>query len=434
VPSIARWVRMGASWNEPDATRPARITDLTPDFLSCHAISLNCTAVGDDGASGVAAYADVRRSTSPIDSTNFSSATPANPQPVPVCPGTLQAFSVSGLGLGTTYYFAIKIADESGNVSLISNVASATTLDDCGIGERAERAREGASTAGARGAEGAPATSPSGATPSGAAGGGSPLVIEAAPQAGSLEVTIRAVADASQEGDAIAGAGGVLQQTRDDAGHWRTAGQYDPPPGERFALLAPDRPKRWVFLQSLTVKGVLPQVSGSGSGWVMNGAQHSRDGDVLDALAARGAVPALSAGDTLRLHYAAADSAAAAPAWLVVFEWPGTGTTRAHLGRRPDAGTGLPIAFALHQNLPNPFAATTTIGFALPVASRVRLEVYDLLGRKVRTLANASYPPGEHQVLWNRRTASGALAAPGLYFYRMDAGQYREKRRMVILP
>jgi len=77
---------------------------------------------------------------------------------------------------------------------------------------------------------------------------------------------------------------------------------------------------------------------------------------------------------------------------------------------------------------------TTTIRFALPVASRVRLEVYDLLGRKVRTLANTFYPPGEHQVEWNRRTADGALASPGLYFYRIDAGQYREKKRMVILP
>jgi hypothetical protein len=37
-------------------------------------------------------------------------------------------------------------------------------------------------------------------------------------------------------------------------------------------------------------------------------------------------------------------------------------------------------------------------------------------------------------VEWNRRTSTGALASPGLYFYRMDAGQYREKRRMVILP
>jgi hypothetical protein len=104
------------------------------------------------------------------------------------------------------------------------------------------------------------------------------------------------------------------------------------------------------------------------------------------------------AGDTLTAHYVAApEGAAGAPPWLLVIDRPGSGTSSARAaGRRPDPNAGMPRAFALFQNLPNPFAASTTIRFALPVASRVRLEVYDLLGRRVRTLANALYPPGAH--------------------------------------
>jgi hypothetical protein len=191
-----------------------------------------------------------------------------------------------------------------------------------------------------------------------------------------------------------------------------------------------------VLLEPLALETVFPAAASSADTWVLDEARHSRDGDVLDALSATGSAPAMSAGDTLTAHFSAApESAAAAPAWLVVVDRPGSavGGTRA-ARRRPDAPAGLPVAFALHQNQPNPFAASTRIGFALPVASRVRLEVYDLLGRRVRTLVNGFYPPGEHEVTWDRRGAGGALASPGLYFYRMEAGAYREKRRMVILP
>jgi hypothetical protein len=435
VPSVARWVRMGASWPEGDVTRPARITDLTTDFVTNNSISLYWTAVGDDGGTGTASYADLRRSTSPIDSLNFNSATAVNPQPVPVCAGTFQFHNVTGLLHSKKYYFAIKFSDESGNLSLFGNMVSATTLFDCCQGERAVLAREGGTSAGgARGAEGNHLASPTGATPSGATTGGSPFAIEAVPQTGGLDVRLLAIADGSLEGDARAGASGVLLQTSDGFGKWTTLGQYDLPPGDRIAAPVPDRTTRWVLLEPLTVETVLPEVSGSGTGWILDEARHSRDGDVTEVLSVGGAVPAMIAGDTLSAHYAPAAGAAAAPAWLVVVDRPSVSTTRAHAARRPATSAVAPKAFALLQNLPNPFATTTTIGFTLPVASRVQLEVYDLLGRRVRTLANAFYPAGEHQVGWNRRTASGSLASPGLYFYRIEAGQYREKKRMLLLP
>jgi hypothetical protein len=432
VPSFARWVRLGYAWSEGDVTRPARITDLATDLVTCNSVSLYWTAVGDDGATGVASYAELRRSTAPIDSTNFDSAALVNPQPVPVCPGTLQFHNATGLLHNKTYYFAIKFWDECGNVSLFGNTASATTLDDCGVGERAALARDGGASAGAaRDPDGGPGGSPLGATAAASTGSSCPVVIEVVPQPGGLDLEVRPVADGSVEGGSQAGASGVLLLTRDDSGQWTNGGQHDLPPGNDLAILAPDRALRLVFLEPLRAEKVLAE---AGPCWIMEEARHSVEGDVTDALVG-GVAPSMRVGDTLRVHYSAAASASNAPSWLMVMGRPSSGATESRAeSRRLDRTTGAPQIFALHQNLPNPFAATTTIRFAVPVASRVRLQVYDLLGRRVRTLANAFFPPGDHQVEWNRRTSSGALALPGIYFYRMDAGQFREKRRMVILP
>jgi hypothetical protein len=314
VPSIARWVRMGYSWSEGDVTRPSRITDLTPDFVSNNWVSLYWTAVGDDGNSGTASYADLRRSTSPIDSSNFGSATAVNPQPVPVCAGTTQIHMVTGLSPHTTYYFAVKFSDESGNMSLFGNPVSATTLGQCCIGERAALAREGGYSAGrAGGSEGGGAVSSATGVASSSAtvSGGTPLVVEAGPKANGLDLRLRAIGEESFEGRALSGGGGVLLQRLNGPGQWADLVQYDLPPGDRFALPAPDRPTRWVLLEPLALEKVLPEVAGSAAGWILDQASHSREGDVTDALLAGGATPAMTAGDTLTAHYAAAPESAA---------------------------------------------------------------------------------------------------------------------------
>jgi hypothetical protein len=157
---------------------------------------------------------------------------------------------------------------------------------------------------------------------------------------------------------------------------------------------------------------------------------------VTAALTNADSLPKLGEGDTLRAHFVAApDTGAATRDWMLLLA-RATGTASpTRTGRRPaPEGAALPAAFALQRNQPNPFAERTTIRFALPVASRIRLEVFDLLGRRVRTLANGPYDAGEHEISWDRRNARGALAAPGLYFCRMEAGAYREKIAMMIAP
>jgi chitodextrinase len=111
----------------PDTTPPAAVTTLATGAVTSGSVAISWTAPGDDGTSGVAASYDVRYSTAAITSANFTSALAAGPEPVPAAPGTTQSMTISGLAAGTTYYFAMKTADEVPNWSAISNVPTATT-------------------------------------------------------------------------------------------------------------------------------------------------------------------------------------------------------------------------------------------------------------------------------------------------------------------
>ena len=93
-----------------------------------------------------------------------------------------------------------------------------------------------------------------------------------------------------------------------------------------------------------------------------------------------------------------------------------------------DTPSSLPESFLHLQNYPNPFNASTTIRFVLPVPGDVQLAVYDLLGRKVRTLKNEYEQAGTHKVTFD---ASGLSS--GVYFYRLQAGNLVETNRMVLL-
>ena len=87
-----------------------------------------------------------------------------------------------------------------------------------------------------------------------------------------------------------------------------------------------------------------------------------------------------------------------------------------------------PPAFALGQNFPNPFNPTTTIAFSLPVAAWVQLGVYDVTGAEVLRVVDRVLPPGAH-----RATVNASRLASGVYFYRIEAGGFRECRKLVLL-
>ena len=113
----------------PDVIRPAPVATVSVTGTTETSASLRWTAVGDDSLVGTAASYDVRYSTSPITASNWSSATAVTGEPAPSSSGSTENFTVSGLTRQTTYYFALTVTDDAGNVSALSNVASATTPD-----------------------------------------------------------------------------------------------------------------------------------------------------------------------------------------------------------------------------------------------------------------------------------------------------------------
>jgi subtilisin family serine protease len=115
---------------EPDSIPPAAVDDLAATNATSSTVDLDWTATGDDGYTGTASYYDVRYSTSPIDETNFFDATGAAGVPDPGPSGTPESMTVHGLDFTTTYYFAVKVLDEYGNYSNVSNLATATTLGE----------------------------------------------------------------------------------------------------------------------------------------------------------------------------------------------------------------------------------------------------------------------------------------------------------------
>jgi len=90
-------------------------------------------------------------------------------------------------------------------------------------------------------------------------------------------------------------------------------------------------------------------------------------------------------------------------------------------------------SYMLHQNYPNPFNPSTTIRFSLPQISIVKLVVYSQTGQRIRTLRNEILEGGEHSVCWDGRNDSGAPVAAGIYFYRLEADQFQQTNKMILL-
>jgi hypothetical protein len=92
----------------------------------------------------------------------------------------------------------------------------------------------------------------------------------------------------------------------------------------------------------------------------------------------------------------------------------------------------IPESFFLIQNYPNPFNPETDIEYALPVDCQVKLTIYNLLGQKVKTLVNEPQTAGYKTVHWNGRDEQGNLVSSGIYFYKLNAGDYTATKKMVM--
>jgi len=96
-------------------------------------------------------------------------------------------------------------------------------------------------------------------------------------------------------------------------------------------------------------------------------------------------------------------------------------------------GTTLPMQFELSNNYPNPFNPVTHISFSLPTKSEVTLSVFNILGQQVKTLASGAFEAGRHEIVWDGTNEAGEHVTSGIYLYRLEAGNFLETKKMVLL-
>jgi hypothetical protein len=420
VPSIAHWIRIvdnGMS-SGPDQGPPAPLSDFAVDAVSQNSVYLTWTATADDGDdpdSGPACEFDLRKASSAINTeAKWDVAIPLCGEPVPGPVGTAHDYLVSGLSACSWYDFALRAKDEELNLSGLHDRVFARTLGCGGGGGGGYAARSVQGDAAFRATSGA--------------------LIAASDRTaeGGWQLTLGAVG--STEGLEGAAADGVSIQERNASGAWRTLSRFRPGESEdALGLCALRERGRAIVAGDFGPQRVAGAFTADGTTYALASAAHSGLDSVDVATLAAGGAVSLAVGDTLTLRYAptsAPDSTAAG--WYLL---AGRGLLiTATRQRRAAAGAALPVRFALHPNVPNPFTATTTIRFDLPVGAIVRLDVFDVAGRRVSVLANHYFPPGYHALEWNRRTPSGLAAGAGVYFYRLEAGPWRDRKKMVLLP
>ena len=96
-------------------------------------------------------------------------------------------------------------------------------------------------------------------------------------------------------------------------------------------------------------------------------------------------------------------------------------------------GVSLPTAFALHNNYPNPFNPVTNILYDVPELTDVTLEIFNVMGQRVRTLAQGSHEPGRYQIVWNATNDIGESLSSGMYIYRIQAGDFVSVKKLVLM-
>ena len=97
-----------------------------------------------------------------------------------------------------------------------------------------------------------------------------------------------------------------------------------------------------------------------------------------------------------------------------------------------ESGGNLPTAYALNQNYPNPFNPTTTIKFALPEATNVSLDIYNVLGQKVRTLVSEPLAANNYEIEWDGQNDAGSNVASGIYFYKLQTDTFVNTKKMIL--
>ena len=93
----------------------------------------------------------------------------------------------------------------------------------------------------------------------------------------------------------------------------------------------------------------------------------------------------------------------------------------------------VPFDFEIYQNYPNPFNPVTSLRYNLTEDGLVKITIYDMMGRIVKTLVNSSQTAGYSTIQWNATNDRNESVSAGLYLYTIQAGEFRQTKKMVLL-
>jgi hypothetical protein len=113
--------------------------------------------------------------------------------------------------------------------------------------------------------------------------------------------------------------------------------------------------------------------------------------------------------------------------------WPNLSIDQDKLAIHDELPNGVPTDFALHDNYPNPFNPTTTLRFDLPEISDVRLTIYNVLGKRVKSFKMQNTPAGYHSIRWNATNDFGSPVSAGVYLYQLQAKDFVKTKKMILL-
>ena len=228
---------------------------------------------------------------------------------------------------------------------------------------------------------------------------------------------------------------GIHFQEADGEGGWVTRASFAELDGNTlFGLVPPRAPeRRIVFAGGFSLQQLSGRVAGwSGEVFEIERVLSSRLGDITSSIDLESIdLAELSPGDSVVIDFGVSSATSGSPTLLLVGGSLGSqaGQTRGIESQREP----LPSAFTMTQNVPNPFSGTTSISLGIPKLTHVRLDVFDLLGRRLATLVNRELGPGTHAVKWNPNSVEAGIK-PGIYVCRMTAEGFRMQRKLVLLP
>ncbi len=402
-------------------------------------VTLQWTAPGDDGATGTAAQYDVRVSTSLITEGNFAAATRVNNAPAPQAAGTTQTMDVTGLTPSTTYWFAIKSADESGNWSSISNLVTWTT---------------GASTDDVRPAALVVAvanTTDNSVTLSWNATGDDSLSGTATRY--EVRWSTSSITPANWSSATLVAAGVPTPAAPGTAQNVTVTG-LDRSVDLYFAVKVFDDMNNASALSNVprvdhlldqappaTPTSVVAAVAGSGVHvqWAANSEPDLAGYHVYRAVEAGGAWTRLTASPVNVNQYTDASVPDSVAVWYAVSSVDGAGNESAlSSGRVVYLRAANISALTLQPVYPNPSHTGDAITLPVDVPASGpfdgRVDILNRAGERVRTIELHGLVPGTNAVTWDGRNDAGRVIAPGVYRAWLQMGSTSRQVKLVRQP